>query len=567
MLFRQNSRGRHAVRRFMKKKKGIKLKKKSFWRAIRITGVVALLLQMIMSALLMIEFVYFPILPTKYMLLLALVLIVVFVPSLLLLLLWDGKKGLIPGILWAVLWITVCILAIITYIEPARKAVKNITGQEASETYHIEGVSVIVRIDNPVKSLGDTNGYTYGIQTAEEYASMHAAYEYIASSEKISLNLKEYDYYTEVASALMSGEIQAMLADTSYVDMLAEYAEGFAGNYRVVDELSFDAEIPKGAAEHNMSITPSPVAGPIEEPTGTPDPSRPTEAVTPTPIVNDGIPTPVIPMTAMPVRSSAENVTGDYFTVYISGIDCYGGITARSRSDVNIIMVVNPKTHKILLVNTPRDTYVLIPEISGASYDKLTHAGIYGVKASMKTLERVYGIILDYYVRVNFSSVERIVDYLWGVDVYSAYAFDSSEGPYSYGAGMNHLSGKSALAFARERYNVPGGDFQRGRNQMEVIKGIINKMQSPAILNSFNDIMDAVSGNFQTNLTMEQLSALCRMQLDSGASWTVESYAISCTGTYGYCYSYKGEKLYVGQIDWDTAREAAQKMRAVMSGQ
>lgn len=551
----------------MKKKKGFKLKKKSLWRAIRITGIVAILFQMIMSGILMIEFVRFPILPTKYMLLLALVLIIGLVPSLLLLLLRDGKKGLIPGILWAILWSAACFLAIVTYIEPARKTVNNITGVEASESYHIEGVSVIVRIDNTAKRLKDTDGYTYGIQTAEEYAPMLAAYEHIASTEKINLNLKEYNYYTELASALISGEIQAMLANTAYVDMLAEYAEGFDGNYRILEDLSFDAEIPKSAAELNMSVTPTPVAGPIEDPDVTPDPSKPTDAVTPTPIGYGEIPTPVIPMTAMPSRSSAENVTGDYYTVYFSGIDCYGGITAQSRSDVNIIMVVNPKTHKILLVNTPRDAYVLIPDISGSSYDKLTHAGVYGVKASMKTLERVYGITLDYYIRVNFSSVERIVDYLWGVDVYSAYAFDATHGPYSYGAGMNHMSGKSALAFARERYNVPGGDFQRGRNQMELIKGIINKMQSPAILNSFNDIMDAVKDNFQTSLTTEQLAALCRSQLDSGASWTVETYAISCTGTYAYCYSYKGEKLYVGQIDWDTAREAAQKMRAVMSGQ
>ena len=548
----------------MKKKKRVKWK--SFWRAVRIAGVAALALQIIMAGVLMIEFVRFPILPAKYMLLLALVLIVGLVPSTLLILIRDGKKGFIPGLLWAILWIAGCFLVIVTYIEPARKTVKTITGQEASETKHIEGVSVLVRIDDPAQELSDTDGYVYGIQTAEEYASMLIAYQHITSSEKISLSLKEYNYYTELAAALMSGEVKAMLADTSYVDMLAEYAEGFDGNYRILEDLSFDAEIPKGSLTITPTPTPLPTPDP-DNPTATPDPSKPTEAVTPTPAGKDEIPTPVIPMTAMPPRSSAENVTGDYFTVYFSGIDCYGGITARSRSDVNIIMVVNPNTHKILLVNTPRDSYVLIPEISGSSYDKLTHAGIYGVKASMKTLERVYGIQLDYYIRVNFSSVERIVDYLSGVDVYSPYAFDSSHGPYQYGAGMNHMGGKSALAFARERYNVPGGDFQRGRNQMELIKGIINKIQSPYILSNFSQIMNAISGNFQTNLTMDQLSALCRMQLDSGASWSVESYAISCTGGWGYCYSYKGEQLYVGHIDWNSAREAANKMRAVMSGQ
>lgn len=138
------------------------------------------------------------------------------------------------------------------------------------------------------------------------------------------------------------------------------------------------------------------------------------------------------------------------FAVYISGIDTYGEISTVSRSDVNMLAVVNPANNSILLVNTPRDYYVQLHGTAGTK-DKLTHAGVYGIDMSRKTLEDLYGIEIPYYVRVNFSSLVTIVDTVGGVEVYSDRDFKS------FRVGANQLSGTQALEFSRERYSFSEG--------------------------------------------------------------------------------------------------------------
>lgn len=531
----------------------------------RIIGIALLAIQVIAAVGVILLLTAFPLLPAKYMAAVIGALVIAAFLSLELNVICKQRKCVILGIVWAVIWIVLCIL-IIAYLEPARQALKKVTGQVATETMHIEGISVLVSEDDPAKTLQDTKGYVYGIQRAEEYASCLAAAQNLSDVQQLSITVKEYEFYDDLAAALMSGEIQAMIADSSYVVLLEEYVEGFEGVSRVLEELSFDTDI---KLMENLP-TPSPVPTPTPTPTPTvsltpsvtPD-ATPSVSPEPTAVANP-TPTPYCTPFPMPTRKSTTDITNNYFTVYFSGIDRYGAITVRSRSDVNIVMTVNPLTKHILLVTIPRDAYVLIPGVSGTNYDKLTHAGIYGVKTSMKTLEQVYGITIDYYVRVNFSSVEKFVDLLGGVDVYSAYDF--SAGGYSYKKGMNHVNGKKALAFARERHSFASGDHQRGKDQMELIKGVIAKMQTPAVLNDFSGIMSTIADNFQTNLTMEQLASLCRMQLDSGASWTIDTYAVATNGGSNYCYSYKGAKLYVGYIVGDSVREATSKMRDVMNG-
>lgn len=564
-----------------KKRKG----RKRVGKAGRITGIAFLSLQVLALAAVFYELIKFPILPKRIMIELGIIFAIGLGVSVYALLIRKTRNSVIFGCIWAGLWIIGCVVGLL-YLRPMIKTVKNVTGQEATETIHISGVAVLVRANDPAKKIPDTNGYKYGVQKAEEYANSVAAYEYIANTNKLSLTLTEYEYYGGLGKGLLSGEVDAIIADVAYVPMLEEFVEGFAGNYKILGELAFDKEIPRSTAvpteipngngegpgqggQNNPTDSPSPSGEPqhpTQEPV-TPPEDNPTPTVTPTitptPTPKGPTPTPTPTPLPMPERSS-KDITEEYFTVYISGIDCYGAISARSRSDVNIVMTVNPKTKKILLVTIPRDAYVIIPGISGNSYDKLTHAGVYGVRASMNTLQNVYGIKIDYYIRVNFSSVERFVDLLGGVDVYSAYSF--SAGGTGFNAGVNHLNGKRALIFSRERHAFAAGDHQRGKNQMEVIKGIIAKIQTPAILNNFSGIMETISGNVQTSITTEQLLALVRMQLDTGAEWSVETYAVSTTGGYEYCYTYKGEKLYVGYINWNTAREAANKMRAVMQG-
>lgn len=236
-----------------------------------------------------------------------------------------------------------------------------------------------------------------------------------------------------------------------------------------------------------------------------------------------------------------EDIAGaDSFNVYISGIDIAGDVTQKSRSDVNIIVNVNTKTHTILLLTTPRDYYIEVPFAKG-NYDKLTHMGIYGIDTSMQTLENLYNIKLDHYMRMNFTGFTNIIDQLGGVDVNSEYDFTTLHGNYHIKKGMNHLNGDQALGFARERYALPDGDFQRGRDQLEVIRAIIDKATSSTkLLSNYSNIMNSISNSFQTNMAKTDITSLVKEQLDKMPSWTVLKYDTKGTTASKLCYSYQG---------------------------
>ncbi len=267
-------------------------------------------------------------------------------------------------------------------------------------------------------------------------------------------------------------------------------------------------------------------------------------------------------------QEHALAVTERPFNVYISGIDVYGEITQESRSDVNLIATVNPNTHKILLTTTPRDYYVPIPGISEGQNDKLTHAGVYGIDASVATLENLYETDIPFYVRVNFSSVEDIVDMMGGVDVESELAFTTGEDAgeiVDVKEGKNHFSGKEALAFVRERKALADGDNQRGKNQQALLTGLIKKTMSPMILFRANGMINSVAGNSETNMSEKQIKSLIRMQLDDLKGWDIESIAaLGDDSGKKYCYSYSGGPLYVTVPDWESVEEIKQKMREVL---
>ena len=269
--------------------------------------------------------------------------------------------------------------------------------------------------------------------------------------------------------------------------------------------------------------------------------------------------------------AEANKITKEPFVIYLSGVDTRGELTENARSDVNILAVVNPVTKRVALINTPRDYYV---DLAGTdSKDKLTHAGLYGVETSMATLGNLYGINVDHYIRINFSGFINIVDALGGVDVYSDQAFTSvgSPGyydPTTFAEGWNHLDGKSALAFARERHAFASGDIQRGINQMKVIDAMMNKIKSPTVLMSFSKLMDAVSDCFVTSLSQEQISALVRMQLASLSDWDIQSYAVTGTsGKSSQCYSAKGQSLYVMKPDENSVNQAKELIASVLGGE
>ena len=269
--------------------------------------------------------------------------------------------------------------------------------------------------------------------------------------------------------------------------------------------------------------------------------------------------------------AEANKITKEPFVIYLSGVDTGGELTENARSDVNILAAVNPVTKRVALVNTPRDYYV---DLAGtSSKDKLTHAGLYGVETSMETLGNLYGVNMDHYIRINFAGFISIIDALGGVDVYSDQAFTSVGSPGYYDPttfveGWNHLDGKSALAFARERHAFASGDIQRGINQMKVIDAILNKIKSPALLMGFSKIMDAASDCFVTSFSQDQISALVRMQLSDFAEWDIESYTVTGTSSSSTkCYSAKGQKLYVMKPDDSSVSKAREMIASVLGGE
>ena len=269
--------------------------------------------------------------------------------------------------------------------------------------------------------------------------------------------------------------------------------------------------------------------------------------------------------------AEANKITKEPFVIYLSGVDTRGELTEKARSDVNILAAVNPVTKRVALINTPRDYYV---DLAGTdSKDKLTHAGLYGVETSMETLGNLYGVNVDHYIRINFAGFISIIDALGGVDVYSDQAFTSVGSPGYYDPttfveGWNHLDGKAALAFARERHAFASGDIQRGINQMKVIDAMLNKIKSPALLMGFSKIMDAAADCFVTSFSQDQISALVRMQLSDFAEWEIESYTVTGTSSSSTkCYSAKGQKLYVMKPDDASVSKAKEMIASVLGGE
>ena len=265
-------------------------------------------------------------------------------------------------------------------------------------------------------------------------------------------------------------------------------------------------------------------------------------------------------------NNSAKQVDSKVFNIYISGIDTYGSISTVSRSDVNIIMTVNMNTHKILLTTTPRDAYVKIPDGGADQYDKLTHAGIYGVETSEKTLENLYGIKIDYYARINFTSFLKLIDQLGGVTVHNDQAFTSLHGKFDFPVGDIQMNSEQALGFVRERYSLDGGDNDRGKNQEKVISAIVNKLASLKSVSNFTSIVNNLQDSVQTNMSLDTINALANTQLDSGSKFTVTSQAVTGTGSTGQLTSYAmpNSSLYMMKLDDSSVESASQAIKNLM---
>lgn len=267
-------------------------------------------------------------------------------------------------------------------------------------------------------------------------------------------------------------------------------------------------------------------------------------------------------------EQSGIKITEEPFVVYLSGVDTRSNyLPSRSLSDVNIIVAVNPKDKKILMVHIPRDYYVQIHGKTGLK-DKLTHSGgMGGVELTMQTIEDLLEIEIPYYVRVNFNALVNLVDAIGGINIDSDIdiARCYTDHSCSFHKGLNSVGGKCALAFARERYAYATGDRHRGENQEQVLSLIIDKVTSSStLISKYSEILNALNGTFETNITTEEITSLVKMQINDMAKWKMETYNVDGKGNMLPTYSYPNLNLYVMEPKMETVTSAVAKLDEVL---
>ena len=259
------------------------------------------------------------------------------------------------------------------------------------------------------------------------------------------------------------------------------------------------------------------------------------------------------------------DVTSKPFNIYLSGVDTYGSISNISRSDVNMVISINPKTKQILVTSIPRDYYVKLHGKTGYR-DKLTHAGLYGIDTSIGTIEDLLDCDINYYVKVNFSSVIDIVEALDGIKVYSDYTFTSRDN-YHYSKGYNQLNGEETLSFARERKAFLVGDRQRVKNQQEVFKAILDECLSKDIISKYTNLLDSLEGSFVTNMPMSRISSLIRMQLTKNYDWNIVMNCLEGHDSNNYTYSNPTQTSYVMTYDENSVLYGSKLIDSLTEGE
>lgn len=410
----------------------------------------------------------------------------------------------------------------ISAADAVQSALTNISGKLVQE----EMTYVVVLQEDPAKDIGDAINYSFGALSNADQENTTALLNAVKGGLG-NVTTKSYESITDLADALLGKEVDAIIINQGFYTLLQEnesYAT-LAQSTRILYEYTITKDV--------EDIRPNPA------------------------------------------------ITREPFVVYCSGIDARDmDVNANSLSDVNILAVVNPKSHQILLLNTPRDYYLpLVSEPYTGMLDKLTHAGSLGIEESKDVLGQLYGIDIAYYARVNFVGLVDIVDALDGIDVYSDFTFaapsiganhgDSwaDDQMYYFTEGMNHIGGYEALAFARQRQAFKDGDNQRGKNQMAVIKAIVDKATSPQILSSYADVLKAIEGCFITNMHYEDMSALVKMQLRDMTGWNIVSYAVSGEGDSQPCATMGTQPLWVMQPDDDMVNTAKELIQQVLNGE
>lgn len=434
------------------------------------------------------QLIKYPILSTKYIIIFMIVNIVIMLLFILSQYKAKNKKIRLTG---KILIIIFCLLLI-----PLNYTFSKTMNALAKTETHVEtdSVSIIVKANSTYQYTQDLKGKVYSTLATDD-KSVNKTIEKLQTENNENIQPKVYSGVLTLVNALYNNDVDCIIINESYRAMIEEDFPNFSSDTRVIYSKQYVTEI-----------------------------------------------------------NSPENsdITRNTFNVYVSGIDTYGSITTKSRSDVNMIMTVNPTTKTILLTSIPRDYYIPF-NVLGGQRDKLTHSGLYGVNETMQNVASYFGIDIDYFIRVNFDSLIDIVDSLGGIEVYNPQAFKNFE------VGKITLNGEEALAFSRERYSFEDGDKERGRNQMRVITGIINKVLSPAIISNYSELMDKLHVSFQTNMSDEQIISLVRMQLDDMSPWTIQQQSVNGNGQTLYSPIY-GSDLYMMVPDDKSVENAKVKI-------
>ena len=378
--------------------------------------------------------------------------------------------------------------------------------KSSENSYKVDTLDVVIRSDDPAETIKDTADYSFGIVDDLSKDEKTALQQSLTRKTGKKIEFREYSTASEAVKALLvDKEVDVIVYREAYAPILEEVVDSFSTGTRVIDTHEIRTELAYEYVE-----------------------------------------------------------PGESFNLLISGIDVKGDISQNSRSDVNIIVTINPKTKKILMTSTPRDFYVEIPGVTNGQRDKLTHAGIYGEDASIRTLEALYGIDITNYVRVNFTTLIDIVDAIDGVDVWSDYEFECYTDSEVYiNKGWNHLNGRQALAFCRERFSFPDGDNQRGRDQEAVLKAIIEKVMSPALIVNANALIESMHGSFQTDLPESKIAELINQQLSEGTDWLILRQA-AASGEGGLRYTYSAGMASTTEPDWYSVKKNAARIMSIL---
>ncbi len=252
--------------------------------------------------------------------------------------------------------------------------------------------------------------------------------------------------------------------------------------------------------------------------------------------------------------------------IYISGSDSRSSnIQNKSRSDLNMVMTINPYTNKVLLTSVPRDYYVQVHGQTGLK-DKLTHSGIYGLDISTATMEDLFDIEIDYSVKVGFNAVREMVDLVGGIQIESDRTFNSSHiKGWTVKEGLNYFDGKQALAYAGERYAYPSGDRHRIQNQQQVLEATLKKiLNDKLILTKYDEILKSLGNFYRTDIPRDTITTIVKYQLDKGAKWTFEKQWVDGKGASLNTHTAPQYKRYVMIPYEDDVKEASLKIKTLL---